>query len=103
MIEFEPYYAVIFTSNLTNEDLENYNRIGDQLADLAKEQPGYVGFETARSGLGISVSYWKTLEDIKNWKNVSEHFVAQQEGRNTWYKNYTVRICKVEREYSFSK
>jgi heme-degrading monooxygenase HmoA len=71
------------------------------MVELAKAQPGYIGMESARSEIGITVSYWESLEDIKNWKANMEHFEAQQKGRTTWYKNYKVRIAKVEREYEF--
>ena len=61
----------------------------------------YLGIEHARSETGITISFWKTLEDIAHWKAHMEHQKAQRLGKEQWYKNYTVRICKVEREYGF--
>ena len=75
--------------------------MSQHMEDLAKQQHGFIGIESARDGIGITVSYWKTLEDIKNWKAHTEHLIAQQKGRETWYDWYHVRICKVEREYQF--
>lgn len=95
-----PYYAVIFTSTRTSID-EGYAAMALEMEALAKQQPGYLGFESARNGLGISVSYWESLEAIAAWKAVSEHEIAQKEGRRIWYSWYKVRICKVEREYEF--
>jgi heme-degrading monooxygenase HmoA len=95
-----PYYAVIFTSFRTDVD-EDYSVMADAMEALAKQQPGYLGFEHARNELGISISYWDSLEHIKNWKMQSEHVFAQQQGREKWYQYYKVRICKVEREYEF--
>ncbi|MDH3697814.1 MAG: antibiotic biosynthesis monooxygenase [Flavobacteriaceae bacterium] len=95
-----PYYAVIFTNTRTSID-EGYAAMALEMEDLAKEQPGYLGFESARDRLGISVSYWESLEAIASWKAVSEHEFAQKEGRRIWYSWYKVRICKVEREYEF--
>jgi len=69
---------------------------------LAKQQMGFLGIESARTEVGITVSYWKSLEAIKNWKQQTDHLVAQRKGRTEWYKWYKVRICKVEREYDFS-
>ncbi len=97
-----PYYAVIFTNTRTNEDL-GYSEMADKMEDLAKKQPGYLGFESARDVLGISVSYWESLEAIARWKAHTEHLMAQQAGRETWYSWYKVRICRVEREYEFSR
>jgi heme-degrading monooxygenase HmoA len=105
---FESYYAVIFTST-QNENVEGYSEMADRMKHLAKQQNGFLGLDsasnntsTALSGaIGITVSYWKTLDDIKNWKQQSEHLQAQQKGRTDWYGWYNVRICKVEREYDF--
>ena len=95
-----PYYAVIFTSLRTEGD-NGYGDMAVEMNKLASEQPGYLGFESAREGLGITVSYWESLEAIKNWKANTRHLFAQQQGREQWYREYKVRICKVERDYSF--
>lgn len=95
-----PYYAVIFTNRLSDQD-EGYGDMADRMCELAAKQPGYLGFESSRDaqGFGISVSYWKDMESIRNWKQVSEHLDAQKKGQDHWYTEYRVRICKVETEY----
>jgi len=95
-----PYYAVIFTS-LRTEVFEEYDKTSLRMIELAKNHDGYLGVESARNELGITISYWKSLESIKDWKKDSEHEIAQQKGKDLWYQSYRVRICKVEREYSF--
>lgn len=99
-----PYYAVIFTSirniNTPEEDFA-YNEMATQMDDLAKLQPGYLGIESARNETGITISYWKSLEDIAHWKRNSEHLTAQQMGIEKWYASYKTRICLVERDYEF--
>ena len=94
------YYAVIFTSTRTEVE-EGYAEMAIKMVELAKAQPGFIGVESARSEIGITVSYWESLEAIKNWKANMEHVEAQEKGKTTWYKNYKVRIAKVEREYEF--
>ena len=94
------YYAVIFTSTRSKIE-EGYAEMAEKMEQLAKQQPGFIGVESARNEIGITVSYWKSLEAIKNWKMNLDHLEAQQKGRSTWYKNYKVRIAKVEREYEF--
>ncbi len=69
------------------------------MEELAKEQEGFLGMESARDGIGITVSYWRDLECIRKWKQHEEHLVAQTKGRSTWYSAYRIRIAKVEREY----
>jgi len=94
------YYAVIFTSTRTEVEA-GYAEMATKMVELAKAQPGYIGMESARSEIGITVSYWESLEAIKSWKENMEHIEAQEKGKTTWYKNYKVRIAKVEREYEF--
>lgn len=93
-----PYYAVIFTSLRTEGD-DGYEAMAELMVKLASEQPGYLGIESARSGLGITVSYWDSPDAILAWKQNLEHTVAQERGKADWYANYCVRICKVERAY----
>ena len=97
-----PYYAVIFTSTRT-EINEGYAGMAERMAELAAQQPGYLGHESARDQMGITVSYWSSLESIKNWKKDTEHLLAQQKGREEWYAHYKTRICLVERDYEFEK
>ncbi|WP_027853807.1 antibiotic biosynthesis monooxygenase family protein [Marinobacterium litorale] len=93
-----PYYAVIFSSHRTEGD-NGYREIAERMVALAASQPGFLGVESAREGLGITVSYWESLEDIANWKKHSEHREAQRIGHETWYSDFRVRVAKVEREY----
>lgn len=99
---FEPYYAVIFTSRRTEGD-NGYAEMSQLMEDLAKQQEGFLGIESAREELGITVSYWKELEAINFWKQQTDHLTAQRKGRTDWYTWYKVRICKVERDYDFLK
>lgn len=99
--DFKPYYVVIFTST-QNENIDGYSEMSEKMKILAKQQNGFLGMDSARNTIGITVSYWETLEAIKNWKQQSEHLQAQQKGRQDWYSWYNVRICKVEREYEFN-
>jgi heme-degrading monooxygenase HmoA len=93
-----PYYAVIFSSHRTDGD-NGYAEMAARMAELAAQQPGYLGMESAREGLGITVSYWESLETIRNWKQNAEHQEAQRLGHQQWYSSFRVRIAKVEREY----
>jgi heme-degrading monooxygenase HmoA len=97
-----PYYAVIFTSVRTDID-EGYNEMAEKMVELAAQQQGYLGVESARNDTGITVSYWKDLDSIKKWKQQTDHLLAQQSGRLKWYNSYKTRICLVERDYDFEK
>ncbi len=102
MKDTTPYYAVIFTSTRTGGD-NGYAQMAKKMEQLASEQPGFIGIESAKEEIGITVSYWKSLEAIANWKTNTDHLFAQQKGIKDWYSWYKVRICLVEREYDFKK
>ena len=92
-----PYYAVIFT-NLRTEGDHGYGQMAERMVELAAQQPGFLGVESAREGLGITVSYWADLESIRHWKANLEHQVAQRLGREQWYANFKTRVARVERD-----
>jgi heme-degrading monooxygenase HmoA len=92
-----PYYAVIFTSLRTEGDY-GYGEMAAKMVELASKQPGFLGVESAREEVGITVSYWTDLDAIKNWKKNIEHLKAQKSGREKWYASFKTRIAKVERD-----
>lgn len=99
-----PYYAVIFTSLRTTAD-QGYEQAAQRMVELARDQPGFLGVESARGedGLGITVSYWSSEEAILAWKQHAEHSATREHGRATWYEAFHTRVCKVERAYAFER
>lgn len=94
-----PYIAVIFTSLRSGEDQVGYAETATAMDQLAAEQPGYLGVESARNELGITVSYWASAADALAWKQIAEHLVAQRLGQRLWYDAYQVRVATVTRQY----
>ncbi|MCG8575489.1 MAG: antibiotic biosynthesis monooxygenase [Flavobacteriales bacterium] len=97
-----PYYAVIFTSLLTDET-DDYGDMATKMVELCSEMPGFLGMDSARSEVGITVCYWKDLDSIENWKKQGEHLFAQKMGKEKWYKSFTSRVAKVEKAYGFDQ
>jgi heme-degrading monooxygenase HmoA len=97
---FPPYYAVIFTS-VRNPGDHGYSEMSDRMVELARQQDGFLGIESARKEIGITVSYWRDLECIRKWRENMEHAVARNKGRKEWYQSFKVRIAKVESDYGF--
>jgi len=96
-----PYYAVIFSSQRTEGD-QGYGQAASRMLELAREQPGFLGVESAREdALGITVSYWESEAAILAWKQQAEHRAVREKGRAAWYSAFQTRVCKVERDYRF--
>lgn len=97
-----PYYAVIFSSFRTEVD-HGYADLAQRMVELASQQEGFLGVESVRDGLGITVSYWRDLACIRAWHENAEHRFAQSEGYKKYYASFATRISKVERDYFFEK
>ena len=92
-------YAVIFSSELS-DNTEDYAEAAARMETLAQAQPGFLGIHTVRQGnQGVSVSYWSDLTAIRAWRSQSEHLLAQERGRNGWYRRYRVAVTRIERSY----
>ena len=76
-----PYVAVVFTSLRTDGD-NGYAVMSARMDELAAQQPGYLGIEAAREGLGITVSYWVDEESARAWKEVAAHVVTVSRRRH---------------------
>src|SRR5437879_6597181 len=100
-----PYYAVVFTSVRTDHDGPGYEQMANRMVEMAAQQPGFLGVESARGGdgIGITVSYWASLDAIRAWREHAEHRIAQRLGREKWYARFRLRVCRVEEEYGFGQ
>jgi heme-degrading monooxygenase HmoA len=96
-----PYYAVIFSS-LRTENNDEYLETFDNLMGSASELDDFLGMESVRDGFGISVSYWKSIEGIREWKNNLQHIAAKRKGIEKWYESYMMRIARVDYDSYFS-
>ncbi|MCW9045374.1 MAG: antibiotic biosynthesis monooxygenase [Alphaproteobacteria bacterium] len=97
------YFAVIFSSKRTPGD-NGYGEMTERMMELAAQQPGFIGVETARDEhLGITISYWENQEAIAAWKKDAEHHEAQRLGHKKWYQSFSLRVCKVVRESHFER
>jgi len=93
-------YAVIFRAEINELD-SRYSDMASRMRDLAINQYGCMEFTSVTEGIQeIAISYWQDQEQIKKWKQDSEHLVAQELGQSVWYKSYKVQVVEILREYS---
>ncbi len=99
-----PYYAVIFTSLRDEREGDGYAETAVEMVELAALQPGFLGMESARDQgrLGVTVSYWRSLDDITAWKENARHLAAQRMGPE-WYRAYRLRVARVERDGAWER
>jgi heme-degrading monooxygenase HmoA len=97
-----PYYAVIFTS-VRSEGDKRCAEMSDKMVEQAKEQEGFLGMESARNEIGITVSYWRDLDSIRKWRENADHTFAREKGRKEWYKSFKARISSMEGNYGFER
>ncbi len=98
-----PYWAVIFTSVRTDGDDAAYGEMAALMERLAQARPGYLGHESAREAVGITVSYWADEDSILGWRRDVEHMAAMRLGRERWYAGYALRVARVERAYGLTR
>lgn len=96
-------FVVIFTSTLS--EAAGYETAAERMLELVQQQPGFLGFESARGedGLGITVSYWDSEESIRAWRDQPEHAATRKRGRDTWYSSFHLTVAKVQKEQWWTK
>ena len=89
--------AVIFKATFAEID-DEYFSTAARLKELAFSKYGCQDFVSVTEGNEeIAISYWQSMQQIRDWKNDPEHRRAQKMGRDKWYKSYKVEICEVVR------
>ena len=92
-------YAVIFKATINELD-KAYYEMAARMRDLAIGEYGCSEFvSVTEGGQEVAISYWDNLSSINQWRQNSEHLLAQELGKSTWYKTYHVQVVEVIREY----
>jgi heme-degrading monooxygenase HmoA len=95
-----PKYAVVFRAQIRVLDAE-YSAMAARLRALAMEKYGCVEFFALTEGdQEVAISYWESETQIRQWKQDAEHLVAQENGRNRWYRSYRVEVVEMVRSYA---
>lgn len=87
-------YVVIFKATVVTLD-DQYTRMAQALKQLAFSEYGCLDFVAVTEGnQEIAISYWQSLQDIREWKNDPLHRAAQALGKDKWYSEFSVEICE---------
>lgn len=82
-----------------------FHRLDQEIAEMAKSIPGYLGEETwdnLRTGLTSNVYYWDSMEALQQLVSHPRHLEAKSKQAN-WLAGYQVVISQVLRTYGDKK
>jgi heme-degrading monooxygenase HmoA len=91
----------IFRSRLRLENQEAYQRTATRMHELAQQMPGFISIKTftAQDGERVSIVEFESEETHQAWRRHPEHKEAQRLGRELFYSEFQIQVCKVERAY----
>lgn len=96
-------YAVIFEVEIKEGCQEEYLKLGAEMRKQVEQYEGLISAERFSSvvteGKICSLSYWENEAAIVNWKKDIQHQLCQKEGQASLFKDYRIRVAKVERDY----
>lgn len=89
-------FLVVFR-NRKRDDIDRaaYDAQAEAMEVLARRQPGFRAFKSyaAPDGEVVALSEWDDEASARAWGRVAEHRLAQREGRDRWYADYTLFAC----------
>ena len=95
-------YLVVFEAAVKDLD-EMYELTVQKIKDLAMNDHGCLYYvSTVDKGREITLSYWKTEEQIHKWKQNIEYKDAIMMGQSYWYHSYRMQVTRVLDQCKFS-
>ncbi len=97
--------VVVFRSRLNPGVEAEYGPRASEILELAKRQPGFVSFQgfSSDDGERVAIVEFETIEHVEAWAQHAEHRVAQQQGRDRFYAEYSLQICEPIRNSTFQR
>ncbi len=97
--------VTVFRSRLRRQAADAYHPVAQHMAELARDMPGYVELKifTAEDGERVSLITFASPEEQAAWRAHPEHRSAQRRGRDEFYDEYLIEVCRVLSERSFCR
>ena len=97
--------VTVFRSRVRNETLGEYAPLATRMSELATKMPGYVSHKgfVADDGERVTIVEFESEEAHRAWAQHAEHVEAKKKGRSTFYAEYKIQICAVQRESEFTR
>ena len=90
----------VFRSRLNEAERGDYTETVQRMIALVKTMPGFLSIKTftAEDGERVSLVEFATAADEQAWAHNHEHGKAMDKGRSTYFLDYNIKVCSVERE-----
>jgi heme-degrading monooxygenase HmoA len=97
--------VTVFRSRLRPEAADEYMEWSARMNALAQTMPGYISHKgfTAPDGERVTIVEFEDEESLRGWSHQSEHMEAKQKGRTSFYSEYRIQVCAVQRQSDFPK
>ena len=95
--------VTVFRSRVNPEAQAEYADLAARISELAKTIPGYVSHKgfVAQDGERVTIVEFEHEEGMRAWASHPEHLEAKKKGRSTFYSEYRIQVCRVDRESVF--
>jgi heme-degrading monooxygenase HmoA len=92
--------VTVFRSRLRPGVQDEYQPMAARMSELARGMPGYVSHKsfTAEDGERVTIVEFADEVSQQAWSRHAEHVEAKRKGRETFYSEYRIQVCRVERE-----
>jgi heme-degrading monooxygenase HmoA len=95
----------VFRARIRSESTEEYYALADEMAEIAREMPGFRSWKSyfSEDGERVSIHEWESEDQLRAWREHPEHVRAQERGRLQFYEDYTLYVCENPRESRFRR
>ena len=95
--------VTVFRSRLRPGVREQYVALVEKIAAVARAMPGYISHKGffAEDGERVTIVEFEHEEGMRAWRTNPDHIAAQKLGRTKYYTEYSLQICRLERESKF--
>lgn len=95
----------VFRSRLRPGVHDEYAPTAARMSELARAMPGYLSHKsfTAEDGERVTIVEFADEASQQAWSRHAEHVEAKRKGRETFYSEFRIQVCQVERESRYPR
>ena len=97
---------VLFEVTVKNGKMDDYLKMAGSLKESLASAEGFIRSERfsslATEGKLLSMSVWENEESVSNWRNLTEHHMAQKHGRMNDFADYKITVVTPVRTYTMT-